>query len=92
MSINISLTPAEERKLADLARANGKDPDAYAHDVVSAYLTLADENGSRTFEEILAPIWEEWRRSGLTDSEVDDLLEQELRGARVARRDAKGTP
>ena len=56
MSISITLTPAEERKLAELALARGKDPAGYARDVVSAYLNVADEKGSRSFEEILAPI------------------------------------
>ncbi len=92
MSISITLTPAEERKLGELARARGKDPAGYAHDVVSAYLKVAEETGSRSFAEILSPIWEEWRRSGLTDAEVDNLFEQELQGTRSERRSAKGTP
>ncbi|MDB5352551.1 MAG: hypothetical protein JWN86_3798 [Planctomycetota bacterium] len=91
MSISITLTPAEERKLAELARARGKDLAGHVHDVVSAYLKVADEQGTRSFEEILAPIWEEWGNRGMTDSEVDDLLEQELQEARSERRAAKGT-
>jgi hypothetical protein len=91
MSISITLTPAEERKLAELARAKGKDPAGYAHDVVSAYLNVADENGTRTLMEILAPIWEEWRRSGMSDSEIDNLFERELQETRSERRAAKGT-
>jgi hypothetical protein len=37
MSIEITLTPEQERKLVELARARGKDPAAHAHDVVAAY-------------------------------------------------------
>jgi len=92
MSINITLTPEEERKLADLARAQGKDPATHVHDVVTAYLNGADQRGTKSFEEILAPIWEGWRQSGMADDEVDDLMEQELREARSERRRSKGTP
>ena len=92
MSINITLTPEEDRKLAELARVRGKDPAAHAHDVVIAYLNGADEKGTKSFEEILAPIWEGWRQSGMADGEVDDLMEQELREARSERRRSKGMP
>ncbi len=92
MSIHITLSPEEERKLAELARARGQDPASHARDVVAAYLNGADQGGTKTFEEILAPLWEGWRRSGMTDGEVDDLLERELQAARSERRRPKGTP
>ena len=92
MSILITLTPEQERKLAELARAQGKDPAAHAHDVVTAYLNGADPRATKSFEEILAPIWEGWRQSGVADGEVDDLMEQELREARSERRRSRGTP
>jgi hypothetical protein len=92
MSIHITLTSKEERKLAELARARGKDPATHVHDVVSAYLNGADESGTKSFEEILAPIWEGWRQCGMTDGEVDDLFEHELREARSERRRLKATP
>ncbi len=56
MSIHIALTPEAERKLVELACARGKDPATHAHDVVSAYLNGADQSGTKSFEEILAPI------------------------------------
>jgi hypothetical protein len=92
MSINITLTPLEERKLADLARANGKDPAAYAHDVVSTYLKIVHDPETRTFEEIISPIWDAWRKSGLTNSEVDDLFEEELQATRSERRTGENAP
>ena len=57
-------TPAEERKLAELARARGSDPAGFARDVVSAYPNVAGETPAQSFEEILAPIWEGWARHG----------------------------
>jgi hypothetical protein len=92
MSINITLTHEEEQKLAELARARGKDVAAHVHDVVIAYLNGADQIGTKSFEEILAPIWAGWRQSGMADDEVDDLMEQELQEARSERRRSKGTP
>jgi predicted transcriptional regulator len=92
MSISITLTPDEERKLAELARACGKDPAAHAHDIVTAYLNGANQSDTMSFEEILAPIWEGWRTSGLTDGEVDDLFEHARQDARSERRRPKETP
>ena len=74
MSITISLTPDQEQKLEELARRSGKDPSEYVHDVVTAYLN-GRGRGVKTFEEILAPIWEGWRQSGLLDAEIDDLFQ-----------------
>ncbi len=89
MNIQIVLTPEEERRLTELARARGKDPAAHAHDMVTAYLNGADQQGTKSFAEILAPIWKGWRQSGMTEGEVDDLFEQELREARSERRRSK---
>jgi hypothetical protein len=92
MSIQITLTPDQERKLAELARASGNDQAAHAHDVVTAYLNGANQGGTKSFEEILAPIWEGWRITGLTNGEVDDLFDEELRASRGERRRPKKTP
>jgi hypothetical protein len=60
--------------------------------VVISYLNGADQIGKKSFDEILAPIWEGWRQSGMADDEVDDLMERELQEARSERRRSKGTP
>lgn len=91
MTISITLTPDQERKLAELAREHGKDPSAHVHEVVAAYLNVAGQKGDKTFEEILAPIWQGWRQSGMTEDEVDELFEQELQEVRQERRQQKGT-
>jgi hypothetical protein len=92
MSIQITLTPEEEKKLDELARARGKDAATHAHDVVAAYLSVADPMGTKSFEQILAPIWAGWRQSGMGDDDVDELLEHELREARRERRQPTGPP
>ena len=85
MSILITLTPEEERKLAELARARGTVPATHVHDVVAAYLNGADEKGTKSFQEILAPIWEGWQQSGIADRELDELFTKELQDSRSER-------
>jgi predicted transcriptional regulator len=92
MTIQITLTPEEERKLNELARACGRDAATHAHDVVAAYVNGASQGDTKSFAEILAPIWEGWRQSGMTDAEVDDLFEHELEDARRERRQPSETP
>ncbi len=91
MGILITLTPEEERKLTELARALGTDLATHAHDVVTPYLKGADQQGAKSFTEILTPIRHQWQKSNMTDGEVDDLFEQELREARNQRRRSKET-
>src|SRR5690349_17846423 len=79
MTISLDLTPEQQRELEDLARRSGKDPSAYVNEVLTAYLNGARAKGQKTFEEILAPIWEGWRHSGMTGEEIDELFEHELR-------------
>ncbi len=91
MTIHITLTPDQERTLQDLARQSGKEPAAYVQDVLAAYLTGARNKGAKTFEDILAPIWQGWRQSGMTEGEIDALFEQELQEVRRERRQKKAT-
>ena len=90
MSITITLAPDQEQKLEELARQSGKDPSVYVHDVVTAHLNGAAPKGLKTFKEILAPIWEGWRQSGMTEAEIDDLLQRELQEVRRERHQRKG--
>jgi hypothetical protein len=90
MTISVTLTPDQERKLEALARQNGKDPSAFVSDMVTVYLNGVGSTGEKMFAEILAPIWEGWRQSGMTEDEIDDLFAQELQEVRWERRQQKG--
>ena len=92
MTISITLTPEQERTLQDLARQSGKDHAAYIREVVAAYLTGVREHGPKTFEEVLTPIWEGWRQSGMTEGEIDEIFEQELQAVRQERCRKKARP
>jgi hypothetical protein len=91
MTISITLTPEQERQLEELARQSGKDTSAYINELVTAYLEGVTPKREKTFEEILAPIWEGWRQSGMTEDEIDDLFRHELPEVRRERRQPKGT-
>jgi hypothetical protein len=85
MTISITLTPDQERQLEALARQSGKDPSVYVNDVVAAFLERVTPNGEKRFAEILDSIWEGWRQSGMTESDIDDPLQRELLEVRRAR-------
>ena len=91
MTISITLTPDQERQLEELARQSGKDTSAYVNDVLTAYLEGVTPRRERMFEEILAPIWEGWRQSGMTEAQIDDLFQRELQEVRRERRQPEGT-
>jgi hypothetical protein len=91
MTISITLTPDQERQLEELARQSGKDTSAYVNVVVTAYLDRVTPEREKTFEAFLAPIWEGWRQSGMTEDEIDNLFQRELQEVRRERRQRKGT-
>ncbi len=73
------------------ASARGTDPATHAHDVVAAYLNGAHKRGTKSFEEILTPIWEGWQQTGIADSELDELFTKELQESRSERRRSRGS-
>ena len=80
MTISITLAPDQARKLEVIARRDGKDLSTYVNDMLIAYLNSVEPKGEKTFEKILAPVWEGWQQSGMTEEEIDDLFRQELPG------------
>lgn len=91
MTIRITLTPDQGRKLEALARQSGQEPSAYVIDVVTADLNGLESKKEKTFDEIVAPVWEGWQQSGVAEEEIDDLFRQELEEVRRERRQRKAT-
>jgi hypothetical protein len=84
VTVKLSLTPEEERRLFTRATEKGQD--------VANYLrTLVEEELRRppALSEILAPIHDEFRRSGMSEEELETLLEGELAEHRRERGAAK---
>ena len=71
VTVKLSLTPEEERRLFACAMEKGQDVTNYVR-------TLIEEDLKRppALSEILAPIHEEFRRSGMTEDELSSLIEE----------------
>ena len=77
MTITIELRPDEERVLRERAHQSGRDVSEYIHLVLKDHI-----EGSKTFAQILAPVWEGFRQGGMTEDQAAEFLEEELRAAR----------
>ena len=84
MTVTIELSGDEERRLAERAARLGQDLDAYLRRLIRADLEV--EGTGRTFAEILAPVHEDFRRSGMGMNELDALLEGTINESRAERK------
>jgi hypothetical protein len=86
MTITIELSPEDERRLEERAAQLGQDMAGYLRRLIEDDLEAARPAGSRAFAEILAPVHEDFRASGMTEGELDALLDEALRESRAERR------
>jgi hypothetical protein len=89
MTVTIDLSPEEERRLQERAAQLGQDLPAYLRRLIREDLDAAVPAQGRTFAEILAPVHEDFRASGMTEGELDTLLEEALGEARAERHRGK---
>jgi len=82
MTITITLPPATEARLRAQAQATGKNIDAIVVEALEARLSLA----STSLSNVLAPVHEDFQKSGMTEVELDMLLQNSLREARTVRK------
>ena len=71
MTITITLAHEDERRLAERAAAAGKDLPTYLDGLIKK-----DLSAPTTFAELLAPLHEDFRQSGMTEDELNDLIEE----------------
>ena len=88
MAIEISLPPATEERLRAEAAATGKNISTLVAEAVEARLSLAQLK----LQEILAPVHGDFQRSGMTEEELERLLQGSLEAVRAERRTAPGSP
>jgi hypothetical protein len=69
MTLNLSLSRPAEARLKRRAAAAGKDPAAYARALIEREM-LAGES----FDEILRPIRKRFRDSGMSEGQLDHLV------------------
>jgi hypothetical protein len=77
MTVSVHLSDESERKLIARARAAGEDASDYVRRLVERDLA------GPSLDEVLAPFRDEVQRSGMTDQQLDELVDQ----ARAARFD-----
>jgi hypothetical protein len=80
MAITITLPPEEEKKLAKRASASGQDVKSYVHQLIRKDIEQL------SFAELFAPVHEAVRRSGISDAELDSLLQSAIDESRQERR------
>jgi hypothetical protein len=86
MTLTIDLPTETERKLLARAAATGQDVADLIREAVEEKLRTP----LPTFAEVLAPVHEDFRASGMTQAELDALLEGTLAEVRKERRDRQG--
>ena len=86
MTITIIFPPATEERLRVQAEATGKNISALVIEAVEARLSLAQ----LSLQDMLVPAHGDFQRSGMSDAELDTLLETSLDAARSERKSASG--
>jgi hypothetical protein len=82
MTTTITLDERHFQAAADKARELGKTPEGYIEYLIDA--------ATRTFDEILAPVREGFRKSGVTEEELDEAVTEARRAiAADAQREAE---
>ena len=71
MTLNVPITPDIEAKLRDRAAAAGKDIVTFVQEAVKEKL-----GQDESFSEILAPVHEAFRKSGMTEQRAMDIFER----------------
>ena len=80
MTITIDLPPEKEQKVLQRAKERGQDVSAYVNQIIDRDIAQP------TFAEILAPIHEDVRKSGMTEVEINALIEESIREVRADRK------
>ena len=88
MTITITLPPATEEQLRAQAEATGKNISTLVVEAVEAKLSLA----KLSLRDILGPVHADFQESGMSQAELDTLLEDSLAKARSERRSKPGSP
>ena len=88
MTITINLPPATIEQLKAEAAATGKDVEKLVREAVETKLARRKQ----TFAEVLKPIHDAVEASGMSDEDVQALVDRELKAVRAKRRSSQGKP
>ena len=79
MTLTLELLPETQRKLETLAAKNGQDATGFIHHLIDEQFNAAVGTSAfpgMTFEEVAAPLREDFKASGMTETDFDALIEQ----------------
>ena len=88
MTITVNLPPATFQQLEAEAVATGKDIEKLVREAVQAKLARRKQ----TFAEVLKPIHDAVDESGMSEVEIQAILDKELKAVRQDRRSSQGKP
>jgi hypothetical protein len=88
MTITVNLPAATVEKLQAQAGASGKDIETFVREAVEAKLALS----GLSFREILEPIHREVEASGISEAELDDVVDREVAALRAERKASRTPP
>lgn len=81
MTISITLPPDTEKRLRAELEATGTDVSTFVRQAVEARLSL----GNLSLRDVLSSVHEDFRKSGMTDAELEPMLDETLKEARAER-------
>lgn len=92
MTITIELRPDEEQALRERAQASGRELPDYMRHIIEEHIRSGPRPGAapRSFDQVLAPVWEGWRQTGLSEEQVDAMFQRELEELRRDRLQRRG--
>lgn len=94
MTITLELKPETQRKLEVLAAKKGQGVADYVNEIVEKTVqTETAVHAGMAFDEVLEPFRQGFEQSGMTEEELEEFLESELkavRSERWARKQAHG--
>lgn len=76
MTITITLPAEVEKKLQERAAQSGQDVTEYVHQLIEKDVQKGPSGPSGTLDEMLAPIRRQFEESGMTEKELDTLIEE----------------
>jgi hypothetical protein len=88
MTLTINLPPATVAKLQAEAAASGKDVDTFVREAVEVKLAIS----GRSFRDIMAPVHEDFERSGMTEDDLNALVDDAVAETRAERQAARKQP
>ena len=88
MTITVNLPPATIEQLEAEAAATGKDVESLVREAVQTKLARRKQ----TVAEVLKPIHDAVDESGMSEEEVQALVDKELKAVRKDRRSSQGKP